>query len=935
MSKLIELSGLGQSVWCDFISRKFINDGSLKKLIDLGLKGVTSNPTIFDKAISGSEDYDEDIRELLTNDIELNDIYEKIVIKDIVLAANLLSDVYVSTGGVDGYVSLEVNPLLATRTKDTIREAVRLHKILNRPNIMIKVPATEEGIPAIEFLIGQGINVNVTLIFSLTNYKKVAEAYIRGLEKFSARGGDLSKVASVASFFVSRVDSTVDKQLEEKGNSDLKGKIAVANSCIAFKMGQEIFSGPRWEKLTNQGSRVQRLLWASTGTKNPEYSKTLYVDELIGPDTVNTLPPETIEFFQQSGKAERTIDKNIFTAEEQINKLSSLGISIEQITEKLQSEGVKSFSQSFYSLMDNLQRKSDLIRLKSGRFFITAGKHREVFMQELNSLFVQSVAERIWKKDHSVWSDSPVEISNRLGWLDCFEITEEQLPSVNKFVEEIKSEGFTDLLLLGMGGSSLAPEVFGKTFTGHEAGLKIHILDSTDPDMVSRVRDTLNPLTTLYMVSTKSGGTVETISFMKYFYNYLHSNFGADFAKNHFVAITDPGSGLEDIAIKLGFRKIFLNDPEIGGRYSALSLFGIVPAALAGIDVARLLNEGRKAANNSIKSPYKVYSENRASVIGALIGACAKENSDKLTFILSESVKHLGVWFEQLIAESTGKNGVGILPVDGEDLLDVSKYLGDRVFINLYMRNEAHSNKNLEELIIKGYPVISIPLDDIYQIGGEIFSWEFSTAIASWVLNINPFDQPNVESAKVIARKMVSEYINNGKIVNNEYLTNTLNYSITGNYSNTIKSFIESLIRNPAVGNKKKYLSLQAYVPYDETFEELIRKIRGHIGRKYGIATTFGYGPRFLHSTGQLHKGDSGNGIFLQILSEYVKDTGIPETAVKSDSSISFGVLRNAQSLGDASALKENERTIETILLKGDYVESFRHFMKDIGIKNI
>jgi len=362
MSKMIELAKLGQSIWFDYIKRDLITSGELQRLIDMGLRGMTSNPTIFDKAISGSTDYDDDIRQLLIKNLSTEEIYETLALKDIGMAADLLLPVYKNTNGHDGYVSIEVNPHLAHKTNETIDQAKRLFKSLNRPNIMIKIPATQEGLPAITEVIGSGINVNVTLIFSNENYKQVAEAYIKGLEQLDANGGDVSKIASVASFFVSRVDTSCDKELEAIGNKELQGKIAIANSKIAYELSHQIFSGERWNKLHSKGARIQRLLWASTGTKNPNYPDTLYVDELIGEDTVNTIPPATLDAFLDHGKLAVTLDKNLDEAKEQLNKLTPLGIDLDTITEKLQKDGVKSFADSFDSLLKSISEKVETLK---------------------------------------------------------------------------------------------------------------------------------------------------------------------------------------------------------------------------------------------------------------------------------------------------------------------------------------------------------------------------------------------------------------------------------------------------------------------------------------------------------------------------------------------------------------------------------------------
>jgi len=368
MSKLIELEKMGQSIWLDYIQRSLVTSGELKQLVDNGLRGVTSNPAIFEKAIAGSNDYDEDLKQLINTDQTIEQIYEALAIKDITLATDTLRSVYDSSSGKDGYVSLEVSPELAYETEKTIAEARRLFETVNRPNVMIKVPATPAGLPAITELIGSGVNVNVTLIFGLDNYKVVAGAYQSGLEKLAASGPEvkgghpIGKVASVASFFISRVDTAVDKELGAIGNTELAGKIAVANSKIAYAEYKNILQQPRWQQLADKGARMQRVLWASTSTKNPAYPDNLYVDELIGPDTVNTLPPSTLESFIDHGRVAETLTQGLQEAQSQVAKLADLGIDLKAVTQKLQDDGVVAFARPFGKLLESIAEKCKLLK---------------------------------------------------------------------------------------------------------------------------------------------------------------------------------------------------------------------------------------------------------------------------------------------------------------------------------------------------------------------------------------------------------------------------------------------------------------------------------------------------------------------------------------------------------------------------------------------
>lgn len=917
MTKLEKLAELGQSVWYDFIEREFVTKGKLESLISDGLRGITSNPTIFEKAISTGKLYDDDIKNVITKTTDPFEVYEALAIKDIAAAADLMLPVYEKTNGKDGYVSIEVNPTLAFDAKKTFDEAVRLFTMLKRKNIMIKVPATNEGITAIEELIAHGINVNVTLIFSINNYKKVAEAYIRGLEKLLAAGGKLNLVSSVASFFVSRLDTALDKILIEKGANDLCGKYGVANSKLAYKLYQEIYSSPTWEKLAENGAIPQRLLWASTGTKNKAYSDTLYVDELIGYNTVNTIPPATLDAFIDHGTIEERLTKGVDKAEAAFEKLKDLGISIDEVTHKLQSEGIKAFEDSFSLLLNTLSNKINVFvkeRIESVKYY----NINQDYLNKITTYIDDKIAEKIWEKDYTIWSNSPTEITNRLGWLDVSLRSKNEIMSIKDLACELNGEGITNAVLLGMGGSSLAPEVFANTFGYVEGFLKLKVLDSTHPDVVKQVEEEIDFEKTLFIVSTKSGGTVETFSFMKYFYNKALAYLGIDRVGKHFIAITDPGSGLETAAKELGFRKIFLNDPNIGGRFSALSLFGMVPAGLIGIDLDLLLNRVDETINCTKLNNLEF---NSALKIGALIAKYAKDKKDKLTFILSQKYKHFGVWVEQLIAESTGKLGNGILPVDGEPIYDIKYYSPDRVFVYIHTKEETELNESVNKLISFGAPVIECITEDVYDLGSEFYRWEFATAVAGVELKINPFDQPNVESAKVVARAMVKEYQETGKVpVPNIYYQDDEILTFDPLKDNVVESIIPALTNNIDLLINKTgltpYFAIQAYLKYDNKIDELLQNLRKKITEKYKLATTLGYGPRFLHSTGQLHKGDAGSGIFLQILDETDEALPIPDNAGTEKSSVSFGVLVRSQALGDRKALLDNNRIVFTLVIK-------------------
>jgi transaldolase/glucose-6-phosphate isomerase len=892
MTKLHELADLGQSIWYDNIRRALLDSGEMQSLIEQGITGVTSNPSIFENAIAGSTDYDETLSALVEEGKSVEEIYEILAIEDIQRTADLLRPVYKRTDGLDGYVSLEVNPALAHDTTGTIAEAKRLFQKLDRPNGMIKVPATREGIPAIQALIGEGINVNVTLIFSLSNYRAVAEAYIQGLENLLQKGQSLSKVASVASFFVSRVDSAIDQELNAIKEKDLLGKIAIANAKVAYAQFNAIFSGDRWDRLAQLGACVQRPLWASTSTKNPIYPDTLYVDELIGPQTVNTIPPATLHAYLDHGAVKRTLDRGLDQAEAQLKRLAELGVNLDTITDKLQAEGVDAFDKAFEALLSSIDEKRD--RLLSGWVHQSENlvKYQSLIDEAVVELTEERVLLRIWSHDHTVWKPEPTEIKNRLGWLHSPEVMMDNVQRLNSFAQSVQADGYTHALLLGMGGSSLAPEVLRKTFGVKEGYLDLSVLDSTDPSAILAHEKELDLGKTLFIVATKSGGTVETLSFFKYFYNQVFAALGENEAGRHFIAITDPGSRLAELAQTYRFRETFLNDPDIGGRYSALSFFGLVPAALLGIDLSLILDRALRAACGS-DACVKIQ-ENPGARLGVILGELAKAGRDKLTLILSPEIESFGDWVEQLIAESTGKEGKGILPVVGEPLGPHEVYGEDRIFIHVKVEGDQTYDKPLGKLEHSGHPVVHIQLQDRYDLGGQFFEWELATAIAGQRLAINPFDQPNVESAKVLAREMVAEYTEKGRLPD----------------ADTAPLSTERLLAFLNEAERGAYVALQAYLQPTAETEEALGKLRKAIRDRTRLATSVGFGPRFLHSTGQLHKGDAGKGLFLQLTVDDPYDIPIPEKAGLSDASLTFGVLKKAQAMGDQQALMNAGRKV-------------------------
>jgi transaldolase/glucose-6-phosphate isomerase len=548
----------------------------------------------------------------------------------------------------------------------------------------------------------------------------------------------------------------------------------------------------------------------------------------------------------------------------------------------------------------------------------------------------QDILKRLWKHDHTVWKSKPDEIANRLGWLHVPAEMKEAVPAIKRFTDEIRESGFQFVVLLGMGGSSLAPDVFKTTFGSAERYPDLFVLDSTDPGAILNLLEKIDIAKTIFIVSTKSGSTVETLSLFKFMYTKIANAVGVDQAGMHFVAVTDPGSNLEELAKKAHFRRIFLNNPDIGGRYSALSYFGLVPAALIGMDIDVLLDRALSVARAS--SEEINVNEIPAAKLGVALGELAKAGRDKLTFIISQEIESFGDWVEQLLAESTGKEGKGILPVVGEKLAAPHTYGDDRVFIWLHLKGDDSFAKAFESLIEAGHPVIEIVLGDVYDIGGQFFLWEMATAVAGQRLGINPFDQPNVESAKVKAREMMAAYQEQGQLPAEAPLFKVDGikvYSIGLGISFPTEEDDPSLkeIFNGFLGaaDPGAYFTVQAYLPDTDKTHQALSILRHGLRDRTGFATTLGFGPRFLHSTGQMHKGDGGNGVFIQITSEKPVDLAIPDEAGEDESSISFGVLIQAQALGDRRALQEEGRKVIRFHLEGDVQDGLQKLTDALG----
>jgi len=927
MNRLKRLEACGQSVWLDYLKRSLIEEGRLRDLIERdGLKGVTSNPSIFEKAIGETDEYSDALKQLQAQvDHDVSAIYEHLAIADIRAAADVLRPVYEQTRSRDGYISLECSPYLANDTEATVAEALRLWTAVGRPNLMVKVPATPAGIPAIRRLTGRGLNINITLLFSVNVYEQVVDAFVSGLEDMVRAGGDISRIASVASIFVSRIDTAIDKRLDKLGDKRavemLRGKAGIANAKIAYARYMALFSGPRWQRLAESGAKTQRLLWASTGVKDPAYRDTMYVEALVGRDTVNTIPPATMDAFRDHGEAAvDAIERDVEGAHAILAELQRRGISLDEVAEGLVGNGVQQFADAFDTLFGVIARRRLLLAGDRARLEIGPGSPeiKVAFEAEMEAWRKDGRIRRLWTGDASLWTGT--DENQWVGWLHIMEQELADIDQLRGFAEEVRQGGFTAVVLLGMGGSSLGPEVLGKAFGPQSGWPCFHMLDSTDPAQVEAIEHAVDLGTTLFIVSSKSGGTLEPNIFMAYFLDRVVAVRGGEKAGQHFVAVTDPGSSLERQATKSRFAHIFHGVPSIGGRYSVLSKFGLVPAAAMGLDVERLLETAQRMQRSC--GPDVPPAENPGVQLGIAMGiAATRFGRDKVTIITSAGIADLGAWLEQLLAESTGKDGHGLIPVVGEPLTTPERYGNDRFFAYLELDEQIDSPQReaVAALARAGHPVARINVKEIRHIGQEFFRWEIATAVAAAIIGIDPFDQPDVEASKDKTRALTEKYETSRNLPEETPIfrgnglqlhVDPRNAADLGRH-NTLSGYLKSHFGRVHAGGKSgDYVALLAYMPRNEASAQALTAMRTRIRDRTRAATCLGFGPRFQHSTGQLYKGGPNSGVFLQITCDDPADIDVP------GHSYSFGVVKAAQARGDFEVLAERGRRALRVHMK-------------------
>jgi transaldolase/glucose-6-phosphate isomerase len=933
---LFQAHALGQSIWLDNISRDLLLSGELRRWVEKeGIRGVTSNPSIFEKAIAKTSDYDPATRALLAQGAsDALDVFEKLAVADIQLGCDVLRPVWEEAGGRDGFVSLEVSPHLANDTEGTIVEARRLSKAVSRDNLMIKVPATPEGIPAIQTLISEGIHVNVTLLFAVDAYEAVHQAYLSGLEKRLARGESVCGIASVASFFVSRIDAAVGQQIEAALETEtredrrerlkaLDAKVAIANAKLAYGRFLETLAGDRWAKLAAAGADPQRVLWASTGTKDPALPMTLYVDELIGNHTVNTLPDATLAAFRKEGAVRDALGRDPERlkneAQAVLSELDALGISLKEITDGLLTKGCALFSDAFDGLLLSVETKRQQLlgpALAQTRYAL--GELGDDVEAAQRAWQKDGQSRKLWARQASLFSDA--DEASWMGWLDLPRAAPEIAIAKAGLREAVRNHPADTAVVIGMGGSSLWPDVLGQTFastveTGTSDGRRrvMKVLDTTVPDAVEAGVAELDLPNCLFFVSSKSGSTIEPNAIFELIHARLVEAVGTEAAGRQFVAITDPGSALEKLAREKGFLGVAFGQKDVGGRFSALSPFGLLPAEAMGLDPEAL--QARARTMSAACAPFVSPERNPGVGLGLALGVAARQGRNKLTLSLSPELSAFTSWIEQLVAESTGKRGQGLVPIAGEPLDEPGRYAKDRIFVDLALAGDATNadrEKRLTALEKAGHPVVRLEIAESLDLVQEVFRWEIATAVVGAVLELNPFDQPDVEAAKIASRELMAKAGQSGggqarkadlELEGARFFVAPALDSAAKSAGGDPQALIAGLLSSLGEGDT---FAINAFLADTPATHDALQALRESVGRARKVATTLAFGPRYLHSTGQLQKGGSERLAGIQLWQSANARPGKALAIPNMDAD--FDVLAEAQAAGDFAILCQRGR---------------------------
>lgn len=925
MNPIKQARRLGQAFWLDNLTRRLVREGDLKRRIsEHAITGVTSNPAIFHQAIGSSDEYDDDIRRLVHEGRTIPEIYESLVVDDVQRACDLLRPVFLESDGTDGFVSLEVPPRLSQVGPDTLAEVKRLWSLVDRPNVMIKIPGTSSALPVLESAVHLGINTNITLLFSPERFRKFLEAFMAGQEKRLSEGQSVRPVASVASFFVSRVDTRVDSLLGLRWaqSADMNhrirlarlfGKSGVANARLAYREFLDARRSTRWQSLERRGARAPRLVWASTSQKDPLLSPLLYAESLLGPETIITATEKTLDLFAARGRVRIGLDeKGLAEAAAVVRELEEVGIDLAAVSDDLQQEGIKKFIEPFDRLMLALcEKRAQFIGKKAN--VQDVGQVRLV-NPALTALSARRFSERLFARDGSLWAsdlESVKKVENGLGWVDSHNQFRARVDEIREFADGVRRDGFKHVVILGTGSNTAPAQIASGTFGSTRGWPDILVLDNTDPAAIRGVESQIDVAKTFFLVVGKSGTNLETSSLYKYFYDRLLL-LGLPALGTRFAAITDSQSWLAREAVAKKFRQSYLNPPNLTSPFAALSYLGLVPMAMLGLDIQAVLDRARSFAISA--GPGVPEPNNAALQLGASLALLAKNGRDKLTFVLSPNISGFAEWAEHLLVHTTSKEGTGIVPVVGEALGTPRAYGNDRLFLHMIHRGSAKRSEAKRVAVLEkaGHPVIRIALPDRMGLAEEYVRWQLASVCAGLLLGVNPFGDPSEGEGRKSTEDLLRHWATDRRFPKEKPAAETGSvraYGPVARKAGSVDAAVSDFLRETP---KNGFIGILAFFRRTAARDRALADFRAALADRFGVATTLAHGPRFLHTTAPLYKCGPENGSALMLTTEEDRDLPIP------GHDYGFGVLHEAQALGELQAIRNRGRRVLRLHFKGD-----------------
>jgi transaldolase / glucose-6-phosphate isomerase len=901
---LTVLQQLGQSPWLDAVHRGLLRSGELARMVRDGeITGLTANPTLFAHALAHERDYDDALAALVAAGRTAEAIVDALLVEDVQAAADALLPVHQATKRADGYVSIDLAPALARDAQATVREAKRLWRAVNRPNLMVKIPATVECLPAIEEAIASGINVNVTLVFSLARYDAVMEAYLRGLIRRLETGMRVDRIASVASFLPSRLDAAVDRlldariaeapQVETRAQLErLKGKAAIAQAKLAYTAFREKFGPERFALLAREDAHPQRPLWASACAGNAAYPDVYYVEGLIGADTVNAMSPQTLAAYKEHGHPEDRLALALERAHGVLGQLAHAGIHLDEVTARLEREGLAALEHSHRALLATAAHRREALRVMA-RTELRSGPSERTAAATLRAVAAADVLPRLWKRDASLWpGTAPVPASadaDRLAWLDA----DGMAPSpdaLRAFAESARREGLTHAVVCGAGGATLVPELLRRSLGVARGFLDVAICDATDPAALAAIAKRAAPERTLVVLSSPSGDPAGLDALFRFWWEHIARVVGTRVGR-HFVALAPPDSRLDALARERDFREVFATVPGVDGAWAALSAVGIVPAALMGHDLPKLLDRARKMAAACGPDAHALH--NPGAQLGATLAALARGGRDKVTVLAPDKIAGFADWLEQLLGGLAPRQGHGLVAVTREPSGPPAVYGKDRVFVHL--RLGAKPDRTAAALERAGHPVIALRLADAYDLAGEMVRWQVATAVAAHLLGTDPFTAPATSTpAPPAAEPSASE---------------PAGAQLAASLAPTQADFATRLASQLAAARGRRWVALAAWVAPTPRREKLLQDVRGAIRKRFGVATTLDFGPRALDASATWQGSGPASAIVLQLTAETTQDVPIPGLPY------GFGALQDALAAQTRATLTAERRPFVAVHL--------------------